>query len=87
MGERGKYQRYSRSFEGARTSFFPVPALPNMVDRVRGGVLADPDRATPWPCLSEWLRPILPDRRCGVSGRQAMTLRGADGETTIHLLL
>ena len=39
---------------------------------------ADPDRATPWPCLSEWLRPILPDRRCGVLGRRAMTLWGDD---------
>ena len=58
-----------------------------MADRVRDGMFAAPDRATPWPCFSEWLRHILPDRWCGVLGRRAMTLRGVDGEVTIRMLL
>jgi len=49
MGERGKYQRYRRSFEGAGSSFFPVPAQLNMADRVRGGMFADPHRPCPGP--------------------------------------
>ena len=47
MGERGKYQGYRRSFEGSRSPFFPVPALHNMADRVRSGVVVDLRRPCP----------------------------------------
>ena len=47
MGERGKYQGYRRSFEGFGSSFFPAPALYNMVDSVRSGVFADLRRPCP----------------------------------------
>ena len=31
-----------------------------MADHGKDSASADPDRAMPWPCFSEWLCPILP---------------------------
>ena len=58
MGERGKYQRYRRSFEGARSSFFPVPALLTWqtVSEVACSLILIGHALAPF---SKWVRPIL----------------------------
>ena len=67
MGEQRKYQEYIRSFEGSGSPFFPAPALRNMADRVRSGVVVDLRR--PCPGLIDQVGASRPAPMGGVSDR------------------
>ena len=86
-GRKRKKPKVEVALRRCRAFPFPWACTSVMPDHARDGTSADPDRAMPWPCFSEGLHPILPDRQCGVSGCQAMTLRAVDELMTIHLLL
>ena len=83
-GERGKNQRQRRSFEGAGSSFSPVPTLLIMADHVRDGMFTDPYGAIPWFLSASGCVTSYGGGWCGVLESRAVTLRGVDGEVTIR---
>ena len=77
MGERGKYQRYRRSFEGAGSSFFPVPALLTWqtVSEVACSLILIGHALAPF---SKWVRPILRRRTVRRTGEQSCDPSGSN---------
>ena len=69
---------------GSQVFLFPYAYTANMADRVRDGMLADPYRAIPWPLSASGSIPSHTGEWCDVPESRAMTLRGVDGEMTIH---
>ena len=83
-GRKRKKPKVEKVLRESRVFLFPCACPANMVDRVRDGVFADPDRVVPWPLSASECIPSYVGEWRGVSESQAATLRGVDGEVTLR---
>ena len=87
MGEKGKKIDVEKVLRRCRVFLFSRACPVDMADGARDSTFVDPDRVVLWLRSASDHVPSYSDGRCGVPGCRAVTLRGVDGEVTIHLLL